>query len=290
MHFRHLIISGFIAGAALILPDIAFAEKGPTTGKADPPKTAVQDNLPVQTENGNAPDKASAESAVKGQPVGKPGLVKDKPVVAKPHAKPIPAANGKVQSSLKKNGNSSKGTLPKAANVQKQSQVKKPPMQSHVAKQKAAVKSIHINEEYAKETTRVSPGLKDKLELSQEPAQKPVSKKKPAPRVIVQKPPVKNPEQDSSHDERYPKRDLPNPPSRTKASGGPSSERTSYGNASISFSDKWFFLDPYFNLIASQIYTSRVAVYRSQWVNAPPSPPPLEAPIFIPYTDAISHG
>jgi hypothetical protein len=288
MHFRQLIITGFIAGAAMLVPDIAFAEKGSNAGKPQKPVAAEQVTLPDKAENAKTSEKKPSEPAVNNQPVQKPVI--KKPAQAKPKEKPADAvkSNRKAQS-LKK---SEKAALPQKAKAlinEKSKQAKHKKTHSNKTSNKDALKSIHNKSDYVKETQRRSPGLKDKVEPSKESAATPSVVKATAKTASKKTPPVKNDEKDSSKNERYPKGDnIPNPPSRTKASGGPSSDRTSYGNSSTFINDKWFVWDESFNLNLLQPYTSRVAVFQSQWVNAPPSPPPLKAPAFLPYTDGIA--
>lgn len=291
MHFRQLIITGFIAGAAMLMPDIVFAEKGPDAKKPEQPLTAVQRTLPVKAENAQTSEKTPAEPAVqKHQVQQKP--VNDKPVQAKIVVKPaeVGKSNGKAQSFIR-NEKAAKANSTKKSPQEKRDSAKDIANHSNKQRKKAAVKSIHNDSEYAKDTKRKSPGLKEKVEPSHDATVTPVSEKRTENVATGQTPPSERDERDSSQKESSPKREnVPNLPSRTKASGGSSSDRTSNGNTSTAFSDKWFVWDEYFNVNLLHPFTSRVAVYRSQWVNAPPSPPPLQAPVFLPYTDAISHG
>jgi hypothetical protein len=291
MNFRQLIITGFIAGAAILMPDIAFAEKGPDDKKPEQPLTAVEPTLPDKAENAKTSEKTPAEPAVQKHQVQlKP--VNDKPAQAKIVVKPAEIGNSNGQAkSVNKNEKASKVNLIKKTHQEKRDSAKEFEDRSNKQLNKAAVKSIHNDSEYAKDTKRKSPGLKEKVEPSQDSTITPVSKKRTVTVESGQAPPSERDERDSSQKESSPKREnVPNLPSRTKASGGSSSDRTSNGNTSTAFSDKWFVWDEYFNVNLLHPFTSRVAVYRSQWVNAPPSPPPLQAPVFLPYTDAISHG
>lgn len=294
MHFRKLIITGFIAGTAIFLPDLAFAEKAPDSDKREQHTSVIQEKLPVQAEKAKAVDKATAEPVVKKQQTERKPVI-EKPVQAKAVVKPPQAKQptGKPNASLNRSEKAAKTLLPKKVSGEKRGLVKNipKPKPNNTEDKKAAVKSIHIESEDVKDTNLPSPGLKDQTEPSQDTVEKPVSKMKLASKTSVQTPPVKREKPSSSQKERYPKGDnLPNPPSRTKASGGPSSDRPSNGNTSTSFFDKWFVWDQDFNLILTQPFSSRASVFRSQWVNAPPSPPPIEAPVFLPYTDAICHG
>lgn len=294
MHFRKLIITGFIAGTAIFLPDLAFAEKAPDTDKREQHASVIQENLPVQAEKAKAAEKIAAKPDVK-KPQTERKPVIEKPVQAKAVVKPPQAhqPTGKANASLNRSEKAAKTLLPTNVSGQKRGLVKNisKPKPSNTEDKKAAVKSIHIESEVMREKKLQSPGLKEKVEPSQDIAKKPVSKMKPAAKASVQTPQIKREEPVPSKKERYPKQDnLPNPPSRTKTSGGPSSDRTSNGSTSTSFFDKWFVWDQDFNLILTQPFSSRASVFRSQWVNAPPSPPPIAAPVFLPYTDAICHG
>jgi hypothetical protein len=287
MHFRQLIITGFLAGAAMLVPDMVFAEKGPNSGKGQQPMAAEQAAVPDKAAKAMTPGPPPAPPVVKKQPVQKE--IVQKPIKAKPAGNPANAmkATGKGPS-LKRN---EKAPLPKntkASNKGKTNQENRKQKPSKSQNKKGALKPIHNEDLYLKDTKHRSPGLEEKLEPSKESIEKPS-------KIIVSgktdsrnAPPAKKDEKDSSQHERYPKGDnLPNPPSRTKASGGPSGDRTSYGNANTLLSDKWFIWDETYHLNLLQPFTSRVTIFQSQWVNAPPSPPPLKAPAFLPYTDAI---
>ncbi|MBT2681537.1 hypothetical protein J7E38_21445 [Bacillus sp. ISL-35] len=295
MHFRQLIITGFIASVALLVPDMAFAEKDSNAGKGSQAVAAQQAALLNKAENAGDAAKSSEKPAVKKQPVQKE--VVQKPVQAKIPDKPVDTlkANGKA-TSLKKNEKAAQPQTPRASNPGNSNQAKHNQKHSNDQNKKGAVKSIHTKDQNVTETKRRSPGLEEMVERPEESAQTRSSVKKTAKTKVRKMPIAKKVENDSSKDEnnssqndRYPKGDnLPNPPSRTKASGGPSSDRSSYGNSSTFLSDKWFIWDEAFHLNLMQPLISRVTVFQSQWVNAPPSPPPLEAPVFLPYTDAIA--
>ncbi|NKE06989.1 hypothetical protein [Mesobacillus selenatarsenatis] len=286
MHFRHLLITGFIAGAAMLVPDMAFAEKGENPGKGPQPVPAEQANVPDKANNVRIPEKSPAQPAIQNRAAQKQGV--QNPAQAKPEETPADA--GKVKgnaSSSKKEQKAAQPKKTKASTTEKPNQVNHKQKHSNNQNKKGALKSIHNKDQYAKETERRSPILEEKVEPPKE-YKTPSNVKKEAKTEIRKMPSAKKDENDSSQKERYPKGDnLPNPPSRTKASGGPSGDRTSYGNTNNFLSDKWFYWDVTFQLNLLQHFTSRVAVFQSQWVNAPPSPPPLKAPAFLPYTDAI---
>lgn len=69
-----------------------------------------------------------------------------------------------------------------------------------------------------------------------------------------------------------------NPIQRSNSSGGQSTDRVSTGLSTISLLEKWFEWNKYDELKLVQPYHSRYALMNTQWVNAPPSPPPQKAP------------
>jgi hypothetical protein len=293
MHFRKLIMTGIIAGSALFLPEFAFAEKAPEAKRSEQLPATVQDKLPLQAEEkAKAVEKISAEPGVKKQ------QAEQKPVIEKlvqpkavDKASQVKQQPGKAIANLNKSEKAARPVLSKKAAAEKQNP-KNLARPNNKEDKKAAVKSIHIKHEDVKDTKRLSTGSKDEAEPAEVFDVKPFSKKEAAAQANVQAPPVTEKETPyPPKKERFPKGDnLPNPPSRTKASGGPSSDRTNNGTSSISFLDKWFISDHGFDLVLTQPFTSRTSVFISQWVNAPPSPPPTEAPAFLTYTDGISHG
>ena len=83
-----------------------------------------------------------------------------------------------------------------------------------------------------------------------------------------------------SGEEEIPKASqIPNPTQRTSNHGGPSNDRMSPGISGLSFPDKWLAWNPYYEIQLVQSYLSRQIRLNNQWVNAPPSPPPQEAPL-----------
>jgi hypothetical protein len=296
MHFRKLVMTGIIAGTALFLPEFALAEKAPEAKPGEPLSAAVQDNLRAQPEQAKAAEKITAEPAAKKEQAGQKPLIEkpviEKPVQAKaivhpPQAKKQPVP-GKAIAEYKKSDKAASPVLPKKAAVKKVNpKITAKPDNKEV--KKATVKSRDDD----KDIKPLSTGIKEIAEPAEVIAKKQISDKGHAVRAKVQAPPVikKKEMPNPPQKERYPKGDnLPNPPSRTKASGGPSSDRTNNGTSSFSFLDKWFIWDHGYEPVLTQPFTSRASVFISQWVNAPPSPPPTEAPAFLPYTDGISHG
>ncbi|EIJ80390.1 hypothetical protein PB1_08522 [Bacillus methanolicus PB1] len=101
----------------------------------------------------------------------------------------------------------------------------------------------------------------------------------------------KGKEKTPSRQERY-LRDIQvvNSPQNTKIPGGSTKDRTGHSQSTVSFGEKWLELEKYWNLKLIQPYVDRAHVYRNQWVNAPPSPPPKDAPFFLNVYQSKSHG
>jgi hypothetical protein len=72
---------------------------------------------------------------------------------------------------------------------------------------------------------------------------------------------------------------MTNQTQRTNSSGGQSNDRVSQGSSNVSLSDKWFEWKHYVEIKLVQPYLSRLALMNTQWVNAPPAPPPQKAPL-----------
>jgi hypothetical protein len=88
-----------------------------------------------------------------------------------------------------------------------------------------------------------------------------------------------------SAEEKIPKvSEVLNPTKRTGSNGGPSNDRGSQGLNTISFLDKWFVWNRYYEIQLVQSYLSQHTWLNNQWVNAPPSPPPIAAPFYLTFT------
>lgn len=70
-----------------------------------------------------------------------------------------------------------------------------------------------------------------------------------------------------------------NPPKRANHSGGQSNDRVSSGPSLVSSNDKWFECNRYYEIQFIQSFLHKNARLNNQWVNAPPSPPPQKAPL-----------
>ncbi|MFS0779935.1 hypothetical protein ABC255_28630 [Neobacillus sp. 3P2-tot-E-2] len=94
-----------------------------------------------------------------------------------------------------------------------------------------------------------------------------------------------------SAEEKIPKvSEVPTLTQRTGTNGGPSNDRGSQGLNTISFLDKWFVWNPYYEIQLVQSYLSQHTWLNNQWVNAPPSPPPIAAPFYLTFTVNLATG
>ena len=79
--------------------------------------------------------------------------------------------------------------------------------------------------------------------------------------------------------EEIPKVSQLNQTQRSNNTGGQSNDRVSNGLSNVSVLDKWFEWSNYFEIKFDQSYISRQDLLNTQWVNAPPAPPPQKAPL-----------
>lgn len=321
LHFRHLLISGLMVGAAMFLPDNAFAEKNELSGQqsfqkasvqVNPSvgidKAAVESNVPAQEKAVALPDPAMKnQSEVKQQP---PEVPSNKPVAAsqKPAVAPqkLPdQARGNMQSALNKTKKIVKAresekvpaaaskNLPDQAKGNVQSVLNKPEkaVKDHASENAAAAglgKNTPTSESGSGDSTLDSLHNSEKevknqvqsvrFEPQGEDTHLAVAKKENRSEFLVQAPQKKA--DIPSGEEEIPKASqVPNPTQRTSGHGGQSNDRVSQGLSTISFLDKWFVWNSYYEIQLFQSYLSRHTWLNNQWVNAPPSPPPQEAPL-----------
>lgn len=294
LHFRHFLISGLMVGAVLFLPDNAFAVKNELSGqrlaekasaqaansvKAD--NAAVQANVPKEVENSNALGKnvVVPEPASKGQ-----AEVKEKPSKVTPTPsraaldKPdavldnVPdQAKGNVQSAVKK-AKKVVGLEKATAAQEKTSElVGNKPTPKKVTNESAS-DSLHNTDTVAKNKAQLG-----KLVSITEP-EGTVSTEKNSSDPFVPEP-VKQGKVPASQEEIPKVNQVMNPTQRTNSSGGQSNDRVSNGLSTISLLDKWFEWHNNYEIKLVQPYLSRYALMNNQWVNAPPAPPPQEAPL-----------
>ncbi|WP_223594125.1 hypothetical protein [Neobacillus bataviensis] len=279
MHFRHFIISGLMVGAALFLPHNAFAEKNELSGQQNAQNAAVQaaqaDSKNLQADvQAKSPEKTVPAPANKNQATvkqqvsnyGTQQAASQKAAVA-PKSLPV-QAKGNGQSVIKKT----------EKNVEAPGQQKKAMTNESnqgLGKDTQASENLSVSSNLGvnnpgESTSRLEAQREDshlsqpnKLEPNEPLAEKPASKRKV---------PAKNDE--------IPNADrATNPTQRSNSSGGSSNDRVSQGLNMISSLDKWFEWNKYYEIKFVQLYLSRSALLTNQWVNAPPAPPPQEAPL-----------
>lgn len=281
VHFRQFLISALMVGAAMFFPDNAFAEKNelrPQKGQA--PASIPQPASITEPETIEVPAKAE----------GAQSLNKTIPEHARENqaqAKQLPAQNTPNQTDLEK-------SLPEQANGNAKSVVKKAEkvVQVNVPEHAEAVQANHTVEKVNPKNSIQDTDNEGKVEKV-----KPVKvdnivslldedldKTKPE---SVEQEPKKNP---ASREEIPKVNQALNQTQRSNSSGGQSNDRVNHGINNLSLLDKWFEWNHYFEFKLVQPYLSRQALMNTQWVNAPPSPPPQAAPLLTVSPAAKSHG
>ncbi|WHZ02545.1 hypothetical protein QNH48_26995 [Neobacillus sp. YX16] len=287
MHFRQFLISALLVGAAIFFPDNAFAEKN----ELRPQKGQAPASIP---EHAQIPQPASITEpetiAVPAKAEGAQSLNKTIPEHARENqaqAKQLPAQNTPNQTDLEK-------SLPEQANGNAKSVVKKAEkaVQVNVPEHAEAVQVNHtvekVNPKNSIQDTdnegkveKVKPVKVDNIVYLQD---EDLDKTKPE---SVEQEPKKNP---ASRDEIPKVNQALNQTQRSNSSGGQSNDRVNHGINNLSLLDKWFEWNHYFEFKLVQPYLSRQALMNTQWVNAPPSPPPQAAPLLTVSPAAKSHG
>jgi len=311
LHFRHFLIPALMVGAALFVPGNAFAEKNELNGQPNSQKEMVQANNPSEKTENAAPqanvlvkaENTAVESNGQAKienanPSGKPVTVAEparknqsgvnqpasngapkpaasqKPAAATPKALPDQAkGNGYGLSALdkaEKTGKAPGQEKNNAAQENKRGVEKNKPTTQDMAEHNA---DITVKDK--SESTRLVSRFKPQGEGSDLSSPKKVERIEPQLPVPLEKDNVPDGK------EGVPNFDQAiNPTQRSNSSGSQSNERVSTGLSTSSLLDKWFEWNKYYEIKLVQPYLSRYALMNTQWVNAPPSPPPQEAPFF----------
>ncbi|MDN3017927.1 hypothetical protein PH210_17160 [Paenibacillus sp. BSR1-1] len=277
MHFRHFIISGLMVGAALFLPHNAFAEKNELSGQ----------------QNAAAVHAAKAESKnlqadVNAKAIGKtvPGTSNKNQAAIKQQA-----SNHSSQQAMSQKQAATSKSLPAQAKGNVQAVIKKTEKNVEAPGQQKKAMTNESNQGLGKdkqtsENVSVSsnlgvnnPGqIKKRLETQREDSHLSEPKKLEPNEPLVAKPVSERQVPDKK--DKIPNADqATNPTQRSNSSGGSSNDRVSQGLNTISTLDKWFEWNKYYEIKFVQLYLSRSALLTNQWVNAPPAPPPQEAPL-----------
>lgn len=274
MHFRHILISGLLAGAALFLPDNALAEKNELSGQQNSVKANVHaEQTEIEEKQVNVPknEKSTAipEPASKAQSGVKPEASNRVPEQAA--SKKTAAVSKELPDQAKSDGQAAIKKAEKA--VKAPSQVKSAAVQA-IGKNKPTHHDGPENSmKIVVKTKADSPGLmkpkEGKTHLS-------VPKQADSFEPSVSGTPKKVP----TDKEKIPTANqVPNPAQRSSSSGGQSHDRMSHGFTTLGLWDKWFEWNHHYEISFVQPYLSRYALLNNQWVNAPPAPPPQGAPL-----------
>lgn len=282
LHFRYFLISGLMVGAALFLPNNAFAAKNDVDGQQSSQKEIVQTISSTKTDNGltkaNVPTKAeNAKPQVTAEPAGKNKVVRNQQVSKQP---PQQAASQKRAVTPKNlpeqaNGHGQSAIQTAKKNVEAPGQQKKAPLQGNIH----GLGKITLTTK-----NRPSPSYNEVSEKSESSINLNTSRE--GSRLTVQKkaePPVHMPARKGkipASKEEIPNVDRSsNPTQRSNNSGGSSNDRVSQGLSTLSQLEKWFEWNKYYEIKFVQLYLSRSALLTNQWMNAPPAPPPQNAPL-----------
>ncbi|MFK9091917.1 hypothetical protein [Bacillus salipaludis] len=301
LHFRHFLLPALMVGAALFLPGNAFAEKNEFNGQPNFHKEMVQANNPSEkTENPakqvNVP--TNAKDAAKGAnipPKNENAMTTGKPLtVPEPARKNQQASNGAPkQSASQKPAATAPKALPDQAKgngygLNKTEKTVEAPGQEKQAADQEIERGLEKNKLTTHDVANHNADItvKDKSESTRlVPKFEPqgegldLSNPKPFEHFELQQPVPLEKDNVPVSKEEIPKVDQAvNPTQRSNSSGGQSNDRISSGVSTISLIDKWFVWNKDYEMKLVQPYLSCYALMNSQWVNAPPSPPPQEAP------------
>jgi hypothetical protein len=275
VHFRQFLISALLVSAAILFPDNAFAEKNELRPQKGQAPASIPEYAPI-IEPASITEPATIAVPAKAEQAQ--SLNKTIPEHARENqaqAKQLPAQNSPNQAALEK-------SLPEQANGNAKS-VKKDEkvVPINVPEHREAVQANHTVEK-----------LKPKNSIQDTDSVGKVEKVKPEKvdnivylqdedlDITKSESVVHEPQKDPASKEEIPKvNQALNQTHRSNGSGGQSNDRVNHGINNLSFLDKWFEWNDYFEIKLVQPYLSRQALMNTQWVNAPPSPPPQKAPL-----------
>ena len=274
MHFRHILISGLMVGAALFLPDNVFADKNEQSGSL---KATAQVDIKVNKANvqiGAGPKSNAGKSAKPAEKVN----AQKASLKANANASEV-TAKAKVQGEKDSLKLSSKSAY--APGKLKQSTEERKVLPDHVNAAKTNGKKI--GHEKAKDQKDTDLVMKDDegSQRNDRDLESKVQKTEPTKGNVS---PVLKTNRDSrslageepEHDTVGPEKVDPmtTQPQRTNHAGGPSTDRLSNGGNLITMLDKWFMMNSSYEVDLVHPFVSKLTWLYNQWVNAPPSPPP----------------
>lgn len=296
LHFRHFIITGLMACAAVFLPNHTFAEKNDISGQQISQNAAVQANASVKTdhtdvqtgknvvvpEHGAAAKRGlDAAPEVTAKPRGAANPVNTSPAASK---KPIAVPQNSVEQA-KGNGLSAVRRAEKAADeapglkkvetVPEAATIKNEPNPKSKT-ENSALQAFH-HPEIEVDNKAQSVRLVQKDEPQQEISNVTISRKNERIESSIPEP-LNKTKLPVSKENLPADNQVMNPTQRTISSGGDSNDRVNHGPSTINWIDLWFKWDRYIQIKLVHPYHSRNALINNQWTNAPPSPPPQEAP------------
>lgn len=279
MHFRHILFTGLMVGAALFLPDNALADKN--------------DNSEVRLVHKEA-QKADMEirNAIV-QSKGKPVAVEEKiteAVEAKKVVKPknSPAQDNRVVTDQTRLGQkvtpqiaseksaAERKDLPDQAKRKTQAvqtkpnKTAKPPKVEKPIGKKGAEPSKQVDNIAQPSQSQRQSELQGEIFSSKivHSSEDPIFKQEENEKVPVKKKEIPKANQGTSQHQRV------------QHSSGSATDRLSYGTSHISMLDKWFIPFIYYDIEVIQPCVTSQTWLCNQWVNAPPSPPPQESSDF----------
>lgn len=289
MHFRHFLIPALMAGAALFLPDNAFAEKS-ENGQLHSNQETVQASEAVKNPAAQAKNPVKAESAIPIQKaVTAPGQAN------KGNDNSLPSKVAPKQSASPQTANEAAKTLPEQAkgngyglsNTKKADKIINAPGQEKKNTVQENNSGVETGQSHKQDMAEASSdyeakaNVESKKMFSRNQPQEDKTDKKSA--VSIKPPSPVPPEKDkapSSREELPVVDQAPSPPHRSNNNGGTSNDRINTGIGTISMVDKWFDWNKYFEMKLIQPFLTREALLNTQWVNAPPSPPPQGSSFF----------
>jgi hypothetical protein len=273
VHFRQFLVSALLIGAAMFIPDHALAEKN----ELRPQKGQAQASIPEHAsipEPVSVPESVSFSEpstiAVPAKSKEEKSLIKTIPEHARENqaqAKQLSAQNTSTQSTFEK-------SLPEQAYGNAKPEVRKDEKVVQV-KVPEQIKAVEVNHTVEKLNPK-NPTKDTDSEIKVEPVDHSgeglaITESESVAQVLQKKPATK---------EEIPKvNQVLNQSQRSNGSGGQSNDRVNHGINIVSFLDKWFEWNHYFEIKLVQPYLYRQALMNTQWVNAPPAPPPQAAPL-----------
>lgn len=277
VHFRQFLIFALLVGAAMFFPDNAFAEKNELRPQKGQAPASIPEHAPIP-EQASAPEAASiperATIAVPAKSEEAKSLNKTIPEHARENqvqAKQRPAQNqASTEKSLPEQANGNiKSVVKKAENVA-QVNVPEQAEATHTVEKLTPNHSFQVTDRKVN-VEKVKPEtVNDTVYLQAEDVD-----------ITISESFVQEPQKEPATKEEIPKgNQVLNQSQRSNSSGGQSNDRVNQGINNLSFLDKWFEWNHYFENKLAQPYLSRLALMNTQWVNAPPAPPLQEAPLF----------